>query len=220
LSQARKLARLIAKDFRVEARERHGLLVQAGFTAAAGVLVASAAATSSSPPETIAAGLILVALFQGMFAGYTAFLKEAYRGTLDGLRLAPVERWALAASKLTLTLATTLAQLLVFTAIAAAFTPGLQVDWTSLAQWAAATSLFIAAVSAFVSAGMAFAEERSTPLALLVLVLSIPYLRAAAPPLQAALQGAAPAAGELAVLWLVAAGFTGLSIALTSIVLE
>jgi len=218
--QARKLARLIAKDFRVEARERHGLLVQAGFTAAAAVLVAAAAATSAAPAETLTAGLILVALFQGLFAGYSAFLKEAYRGTLDGLRLAPVERWTLAASKLTLTLATTLAQLLAFTLIAAAFTPGLQIHWASLAQWAAATSLFMAAVSAFVSAGMAFAEERSTPLALLILVLSIPYLRAAAPPLQASLQGVAPQAGELGVLWLVAAAFTGLSLALASIILE
>ncbi len=217
---ARKLARLVRKDLELEAREKHGLWVQTGFTVAAAVLVAAAASQAESPGETVAAGLLLVSLFHGLFAGYSAFLKEAYRGTLDGLRLAPVERWIVVSSKLLISLALMLAQLAVFAAVAAAFTLGLEVYWPGVASWLASTSLFIASVAAFVSAGMAFAEERSGPLAMIILVLSIPYLRAAAQPLQLSLQGTAPGPGELGVLWLVASGFAGLAVALASIVIE
>ncbi len=220
MSRARALARLVAKDFGLELREKSSLWVQTGFTVAAAVLVASAASQSQAPHETIAIGLILVSLFHGLFTGYTVFLKEAYRGTLDGLRMAPVERWLIVVSKLVLATTTILVQLLVFAVAATLFTPGVSVEWASLLSWVGATSLFIGAASSFVSASMAFAEEKSGPLAMIILVLSIPYLRSASAPLSWTLQDLAPGGGELPVLWMISAVFVGIAVGLASIIIE
>lgn len=214
-----RLAALVRKDLETEARRKTSLWVQAGFTLAASVLVASAASGAQSPEETAAAGMILVSLFLSLYASLSSFLKEAYRGTLDGLRAAPVERWLVASAKLVVSFILILAELLLFSLVLAAFSP-VRPAWPALLSWIGGTSLFLASVASFVSAGMAFAEESSGPLAMILLVLSIPYLRSAHAPLSLSLGGTYPEPGSLAALWGMAAVFGLLVIGLTSLVLE
>jgi len=214
-----KLRALLAKDIRLEARERLDAYVQLGFSASAGVLAAAAASLAGDPPSAAAAATVLAGVFQAIFTAHAGMVREALRGTLDGLRAAPVEGWLLAASKLLLAWPLILANLAVFTAVAAAFSP-LSPDWVHLAAWLAAASLFLGAASAFVSASLSQGEARAGTIALLVLALSVPYFLTAIDPLAAALSGAAPAAGQLPTLWLGAAGFALLALALGGVVLE
>jgi len=219
-SSLRAIATLLWKDLRVEVREKTNLWVQAGFTLAAGVLVASGASGAVNPADAGATSLSLVVLFLALFTGYSVFLREAYQGSLDGLRAAPVERWTIIMAKTLFALILLYPQILLFTVILDAFTFGLDPAWPPLLAWAAATSLFLAAITSFSSASLAFGEARSGPLVMVMLVLSIPYLRIAITHLATILSGVYPPPGALLGLAAMAWAFTGLALFLGNYILE
>lgn len=215
-----QLQAIMAKDFRVEFRERSNLWVQLSFTVAVSVASAMAASYSGRPGDVGAASLGLYALFLSVFTGYSAFLREAYGGTLDGLRASPVERWVIFLAKSLLSLALIYPQILLFTGILGVFTQGLHVAWAPLAAWAGAASVFLASLTAFVSASLSHGEARAGPLLLLVLVLSLPYLKSSLAHAVDILNGAAPEASGLLSDWLVAAGFAAVALYLSEFILE
>ncbi len=215
-----QLLAILEKDFRVEFREKTNLWVQLGFTIAVSIASAMAASYSTRPGDVGAATLGLYALFLSVFTGYSAFLREAYGGTLDGLRASPTERWVIFLAKSLLALAFILPQILVFTLVLKLFSGGLEVSWLPLLTWAGATSVFLAALTAFVSASLSYGEARAGPLLLLVLVLSLPYLKSSLAHLSDILNGVAPEAAGLLTDWLMAAGFSAIAIYLSEFILE
>ncbi len=215
-----QLLAIVEKDFRVEFREKTNLWVQLGFTIAVSVASAMAASYSTRPGDVGAAALGLYALFLSVFTGYSAFLREAYGGTLDGLRASPTDRWVIFTAKSLLALAFIFPQILVFTLVLKIFSGGLEVAWLPLPAWTGATSVFLAALTAFVSASLSYGEARAGPLLLLVLVLSLPYLKASLSHLSDILNGVAPEAAGLLTDWLVAAGFTAVAVYLSEFILE
>ena len=216
----RAVQTLLWKDVRIELREKTNLWVQAGFTLAAGVLVAAGASYAVNPADAAATGLALVVLFLSLFTAYSTFLREAYQGSLDGLRAAPVDRWAIVLAKTLYGLALLFPQIIFFTVIVDAFAFGLDPAWPPLIMWAGATSLLLASISSFAGASLAFGEARSGPLVMVMLVLSIPYLRIALDHLATILGGVYPQPGALLSLWAMAMAFTGIALFLGNYILE
>ena len=215
-----RLSTLVAKDVRVAIREKSSLWVQAGFTVAGSVLVASAASSGERPWEAASAGLGLLAIFLAVLGGYALFLREAYTGTFEGLRASPVERWMLVLSKLIVSLLLMAPQLAAAALVIVAFTPGLDPYWPGLLLWLGATAVMMSGVSAYASASLAFAESGSATMILVVLVLGVPYMVQAFGKLVLLMQGVALALSELGFLWLGGLGFAGVAVALGGLILE
>ena len=215
-----RLSTLVAKDLRVALREKSSLWVEAGFTVAGSVLVASAASAGENPWEAASAGLGLLAIFLAVLGGYALFLREAYTGTFEGLRASPVERWMLVLSKLVVSLLLMIVQLGAAAVVIVAFTPGLDPYWPGLLLWLGATAVMMSGVSAYASASLAFAESGSATMILVVLVLGVPYMVQAFGQLVMLMQGVALALPELGFLWLGGLGFSGVAVALGGIILE
>jgi len=164
--------------------------------------------------------MVLYSLFIALFEAYSAFIREAITGALDGLRSSPLSGWLLVLSKTLTSTTYMITQMLLFAVIARAFTFNARIAWAPLIAWITVVALFLAAVSGFVSASLAYSEARTGSVALLVLVLSIPYLKTAVDPLTDLLAGVAPEPRVLASLTLASLGFTGFAIALGGVVLE
>ncbi|MCE4626046.1 MAG: hypothetical protein F7B78_00130 [Desulfurococcales archaeon] len=214
------LLALIYKDLKVEVRERVDFYVKIGFTLAAGILASAAASYSQYPGEVLAGTMIAFALFLALFESFAGFIREALSGTLDGLRSSPVESWILILAKSTYSYIFLFSQLMLFSIIVKVFTIGLVVAWTPMLLWAGGVSLFLASVSAFVSASLSFGEARTGSVAFVVLVLSIPYLRVTVDPLITAFSGAHPPIDSLTSIWLGGASFLGFALVLSSAILD
>ena len=211
---------LISKDLLVEAREKIDAYVRLGFTFASGVLGAAAATYSRDPASVAAGAMILFALFLSLFESYASFIKESLQGTLDGLRASPVEGWVLVLARTLLSWLILGTGLLVFAATLDAFSYNVSVAWPPLAAWSLAVALFLASIAGFVAATLSHGEARTGSVALLVLVLSIPYLRIAVDPLATILAGVYPDTSIMVSLWAVAGAFTGISLVLGGLILD
>ena len=192
------IAVMVWKDVTIDMRRR----VEAGsvlvFAVAAGVLASYImGGVAGISAAAVASSLSLVLLFLAVFASLASFVREADRGTLDGLRAAPVGPEAVFLAKLVYSLALLVVNLLVyllvlrvFGGVSAALSPGVLTAGL-------ASSVYLAAVSSLVSAILVFSEARGVLMPVMVTVLSLPYVQLAAPVLVAAFTGAASAGSSL-----------------------
>ena len=213
------LRAMVWKDVAIELRRRSDLWVSAGFTMAVSVLVSSGLYTADNPALGGSIGAVLTALFISLFTGFSAFTRETYKGTLDGLRVSPVERWMIVAAKTIVISMLILPHMLFYAILVYVFTPGFSVEWVSYLLWMGATTLFLSSITAFVSAALSFGEARTGPMAMTILVLSIPYLRIALDVLADIFEGVW-VAGSLTGLWGMAGVFVGLALLLGGYILE
>jgi heme exporter protein B len=175
----RQLAALVLKDLRLELRRRETVAGVLVFVLLVLVLFQFALDLERAEAARLAPGLLWITLlFAGLLALGRAFAAEHDQGTLDGLRLAPVDRSTIYLSKVLATvLFLGLVELVALPAFAAAFdapllTPGVLVTMFlgTLGLAAAGTLLAAAAVQA---------RARDVLLPLLVLPLLAPLLIAA-----------------------------------------
>ncbi|MCE4624995.1 MAG: ABC transporter permease [Desulfurococcales archaeon] len=216
----RELKALLRKDLTTELRDKGDLIVKLSFAVAAGVVASAAAAYAEEPAMAVAGALIIFTVMTGLFEAYSSFIREALTGTLDGLRAAPVEGWLLLASKALVSSLWVWLELIIFAATAAIFTLGLNPSWPPLLAWTVGEAVFMGGISSFVSASLSYGEARAGGVALLVLSLSIPFLRVSVDPLIVSLSGTYPSPGGLASMSIAALGFTAFTVVLGGLTLE
>lgn len=193
-----QLAALLRKDFLETSRRWHELAALLVVSVVIGVAVAYIVSGPSSPLASgldagivVAAGHVVVFFIVALAAGFLAVLREAEKGTLDGIRASPVAPEAVFVSKLVYTYVL-VALLSLSYAAAVAFFGSFSGAVSPL--YLAATlsmSLYFAAASALTSFMIVYSESRSL-LAMVVLAgLLLPYLQGAARTLARAAVGAA-----------------------------
>lgn len=213
------LRAMVWKDIIIELRRRSDLWVSAGFTLAVSVLIASGLYIAENPALGGSIGAVLTALFISLFTGFSAFTRETYKGTMDGLRVSPVDRWLVIAAKIVVIAILIFPHLIFYALLVYVFTPGFTLEWILYLSWVGATTLFLSSVTAFVSSALSFGEARAGPTAMTILVLSIPYLRIALDTLIEVFEGVW-AMGSSMSLWSMAGIFAGLALFLGSYILD
>ncbi len=214
------VAAMVAKDVRVDMRRRVEASSVAVFAVAAGVLssyIMGGVAGISPAAASVSASLVMV--FLAVFGSLAGFVREADRGTLDGLRLAPVGPEAVYLAKLAYTYALIAVSTLIYLAVVAIF--GGLGEALSPASLAAtlASCLYMAAASSLTSAILVFSEARGVLMPVMVMVLVLPFIQLAAPVMVAAYSGAGSAAGSLALV-LASTGFISVATWLSRYILE
>ncbi|NOZ88752.1 MAG: ABC transporter permease subunit, partial [Crenarchaeota archaeon] len=166
-----------------------------------------------------AASELLVLLFLAVFGALASFVREADRGTLDGLRSAPVPPEAVYVSKLVYTFLLMLVNVLAYSMAVAVFGGLVEAFSAPVLSAVVASSLYLAAVSSLSSAILVFSEARGVLMPVMVLVLALPYVQLAAPVLAAGFAGGGSVL-DAAGLAAAAAGFVAVAAWLSRYVLE
>ncbi len=214
------VAAMVAKDFMVDMRRRVEAGSVAVFAVAAGVLVSYIlGGVAGVSPAAVAVSTVLVMVFLAVFGSLSGFVREADRGTLDGLRTSPVGPEAVFAAKLVYTYTLITSATLVYLAVVAVFGGVYEAVSPGALGLTLASTLYMATASSLTSAILVFSEARGVLMPVMVLVLVLPYIQAAAPALAAAYSGAAVGAEPL-VLLLFAAGFIAVALWLSRFILE
>jgi len=221
MSGIRAIAAIVRRDILLDLRRR----VEAGsmlvFSLAAGVLAAyvmkgvagvNAAAASVS--------LVLVLIFLAVFGSLSSFVREADRGTLDGLRLTPVGAEVVFLAKFVYSFAVITVQALVFIMSVGLFAQMEVMFNPVVLMLMIVSSMYLAAVSSFTSAILVFSEARAVLMPVMVLVLVLPYVQSAAPSIVAALAGGVVNVMEMVWLMLAASMFAGITVWLSRYILE
>ena len=216
-----KIAAIVVKDIRVDMRRR----VEAGsmvvFSVASAVLASYVmGGVAGVSPSSLALAVSLVLLFLTVYTSLAGFVREAEKGTFDGLRAAPVGPETLFIAKVIYGFSLLLASSLIFALVLAVFSGSAIV--LSLRSLLSLTfsSLYLASVSSFTSAILVFSEARGTLMPVMVLVLSLPYIQISVPVLVSVYSMAHVSFGKIASLGLSALGFSTLATWLSRFVLE
>ncbi|HIQ23539.1 MAG TPA: hypothetical protein EYH50_00640 [Pyrodictium delaneyi] len=215
------VAAIVRRDVLLDLRRR----VEAGsmlvFSLAAGVLsayVLRGAAGVNTAAASVA--LVLVLVFLAVFGSLSSFVREADRGTLDGLRLAPIGAEIVFVAKFVYSFIVVSVQTLVFLLAMGFFAQMGSVVSPIVFLLALVSSMYLAAISSFTSAILVFSEARAVLMPVMVLVLVLPYVQSAAPSIVAALAGGAVNVMEVVWLALVALTFVGITVWLSRYILE
>ena len=195
-----QLAALLRKDFLTASRRWHELASIALVSVVAGVAVAylisgprAAVVEEADAAAVIAAGQVVVYLIVAVSAGYLAVLREAEKGTLEGLRASPAQPEAVFVSKLVYIYVVLLALSLTYAASAAFFSGAPGTLTPGYAAAVAATGLYFAVASALTSFMIVYSESRSLLSVVVLSGLVVPYLQEADGVLaEAAQTGTAP----------------------------
>ncbi len=214
------VAAMVWKDFTLDLRRR----VEAGsvlvFAVAAGVLAGYVmGGVAGISPAAAAASELLVLLFLAVFGALASFVREADRGTLDGLRSAPVPPEAVYVSKLVYTFLLMLVNVFAYSLAVAVFGGLVEAFSAPVLAAVVVSSLYLAAVSSLSSAILVFSEARGVLMPVMVLVLALPYVQLAAPVLAAGFAGGGSAL-DAAGLAAAAVGFVAVAAWLSRYVLE
>ncbi len=214
------VAAMVWKDFMLDARRKVEASSVVVFSAASGVLVAYIlGGVAGVSPAAVAVAASLVMVFLAVFGSLSSFVREADRGTLEGLRVSPVGPEAIYLAKLVYSYALIASATLVYLAVTAVFAN----LWELLSPASLAASLsaglYLAAVSSLTSAILVFSEARGILMPVMVLVLSLPYIQLAAPVLTQVYSGAG-SAFSAAVLGLASAAFIAVALWLSRFILE
>ncbi|HZS86683.1 MAG TPA: heme exporter protein CcmB [Chloroflexota bacterium] len=173
---ARIVATIVLKDVRLEARTRQTLIASTIFTLLVAIIFAFALDLAPATARAVAPGLLWATLaFAGILGLGRSFAQESDHGTLDGLRLAPVDPSALYVGKMC---GNFLLMLLTLAVALPAFTILLGVDLLSPGVFPAALLglLGFAAAGTLFSALSAAARTRDVLLPILFLPLAIPVI--------------------------------------------
>jgi heme exporter protein B len=176
----RIVSTIVLKDVRLEARTRQTLIASTIFTLLVVIVFAFALDLAPATARAVAPGLVWATLaFAGILGLGRSFAQESDRGTLDGLRLAPVDPSALYIGKM---FGNILVMLLTLAVALPAFTILLGVDLVTLDVFPAALLglLGFAAAGTLFSALSTGARTRDVLLPVLFLPLAIPVILTAA----------------------------------------
>jgi len=208
---------LLSKDFRVLARRPHEVLSLAIATAVMGLAIAyivsspvGLAASNTAVALALASGQLISLFISAVAAGFLAVLREAEKGTLDGIRSTPVLPEAVYLAKLVYTFTLTLTIALSYTLAAALLATYSHLLSPSYLAALLATSLYFAAASALTSFMIVYSEARSLLSMVVLAGLLTPFVQNAGKTLAEAAT-ATPPPGQLVQLTLLAASFTAIA---------
>ena len=212
---------IVRRDILLDLRRR----IEAGsmlvFSLAAGVLAAYVMKGVAGVNVAAASvALVLVLIFLAVFGSLSSFVREADRGTLDGLRLAPIGAEIVFIAKFVYSFIMVSVQTLVFLLAMGFFAQMESVINPIVLLLALVSSMYLAAVSSFTSAILVFSEARAVLMPVMVLVLVLPYVQSAAPSIVAALTGGVVNVMEMVWLMLAVSVFVGITVWLSRYILE
>lgn len=214
IAQARAI---LWRDLLMELRSPYELGAASAFALLTGALAGYAASRYALDPGeqalTLAPALVIALIFLGVFTATTSFVREADKGTLDGLRAQPIPPSVIFASKLvfSLILLEILGAILVLSAWFFGSIPSSNGLW--LLAVSAATGLYMAAVASLASAIAVYVEARGILMPAIIIALSAPLVQMAT---SIAIGGNY---SDIAILLLSGIGFTGLVMLLADYVL-
>ena len=211
---------IVWKDVTLDLRRRVEAVSVLVFAVAAGVLVGYVAGIAGVSPAAASAAELLVLLFLAVFGVLSSFVREADRGTLDGLRSAPVPPEALYLAKMLYTFLLMAVNLLAYSVSVALFGGVWEALSPAVLGAALASALHFSAVSSLASAILVFSEARGVLMPVMVLVLALPFVQLAAPVLAGGYAGAGVGAGALLRLSAAAVAFSAVGAWLSRYVLE
>ncbi len=214
-----RIAALVRKDLLLDARrlsEAGSMLV---FVAAAAVLASYAVRGAVSPRASIA-GLVVVMVFLAVYTALSSFIREAERGTLDALRVAPIAPEELYTAKLVYSTILLFGSSVAYAILYAFFSGDASLLEPTALLVTLLVSLYMAAASSLSSAILVYSEARSFLLPVTITVLILPYLQAATPVLGDAVAGAGVGGAGFTALSIGALGFAALTVWLSRFVLE
>ncbi len=166
---------MLVKDLMVESRRGFEILASMGFISAAALVIAQAAFESLTPKLVIPAFWITI-LFIAIFTSTTAFVREADKKTLPGLRLIPISPSVIFLSKTLFTFLLILGQGFIEIILLAVFSS----QWYLISDRVLITfvvsSLHISAIAAFASALVMYSEGRAFLIPMLIFVLTAPII--------------------------------------------
>ncbi len=217
----KQLYALLRKDFLLDYRNPIGLSVLGAFSLSAGVVVGLVYRNSLWPEESLlAVSLPLALVFLSIYTVYASFIRESDTGTLDGLRLSPVEPGLLMIAKTIYSTLLIVSSSTVFTFSALFFSGGTSAPLEGLFEWLGVSSLYLGTVSSMVSAMLVYSEARAGLAPALVLVFLAPFVNVASAPLNQILQGYTPAPGWATALLALSLGFLAIGYALSRFLVE
>ncbi len=173
-----QVKRILWKDLKLEARNLPELGGAAIFSVASSSLLGFSLSRLpvEDPLPLAGTGLMLIALFLSVFTSVMTVVREEDLGTLDGIRMSPVEPVTFFLAKLLLTF------ILLETLITLSFltTVGLS-GWTEgaiyLYSLVASSGVYLASISALSSAISVYLRARGVLLPTMILVLSLPIIQ-------------------------------------------
>ncbi len=222
LLTCRAVITILWRDLLLDYRRR----IEAGsalvFSIAAAILTAYALSgfVAGSPASAEAIGTLLTAVFLSVYASLSSFVREADRGTLDGLRLAPLPPIAIYTAKLIYTFILVFIEVLVYLLALAFFAQTLSVLTPWFLGAVAASILYLSAASSFSSSILVYSEARGVLLPVTILVLVLPFVYTVTPLLVSCLAGAVLGVWRIVSMSVIALGFTALVAGLSTFILE
>lgn len=216
----KSMAALIVKDFTIDMRKRVELGSSLVFSVAAGVLAAYImGGVAGASPSAIALSTSLVLLFLSVYTSLSGFVREAEKGTLDGLRLAPLSPEILYLAKLVYSYTILVGNTLAYSFTLALFGGAYEAVSPYAILAILLASLYFASLSSFTSAILVFSEARGVLMPVMILVLSLPYIQVVGPTLVWIYTGLTPLHG-LVTLVLTATAFLIIVLWLIRYILE
>ena len=195
----RALRLLVRKELVTLGRRVHEtlslLVVVAVVAVAVSYMVSGPAAPLRSPEDaglTIAAGLLVTLFLTSYSAGFLLVIREAEKGTLDGLRAAPVAPEIVYAAKTLASYAVVLGLATVYTLLTAFLSSWYAMLNPYYAAYTVFLALFFSSATTLTSIMVSFSEESRSLLAVVVLAgVAVPYMTSYSLPLAFTVQGAA-----------------------------
>ncbi len=191
---------LLVKDFKQLARRPHDMLalltVSFTFSVIASYIV-SAPGTPIHEYEDaaliLALGQLAVLLTAGFTTGFLFVIREAEKGTLDGLRTAPLSAETIFLAKTSFILLVALGVSLAYTLLAAVFSAWYELLTPGYLALSVAVGLGVASISSLTGLMVSYSSESRNVLGVVVMAsLATPFLSVVAPPLSLAAQGVEP----------------------------
>ena len=220
-SELRAALRLIWKDAVSDYRGKLSVYSQAVFAAGAGVSVGLVGEVYPWGPEALLPpSIVVVMVFNAVFAAYSSFIREAEAGTLDAIRMSPLTPSTFYAAKAVYSSLNIALYTILYLAVLQILAQPLKASVAfQMVYWLAAASIMLGAVASFASALMVYSEARAPLMPAVILALSAPYIGSAAPHINLIAQGTPTALSEMAGLMLAPAAFTLLASLLVRAVL-
>ena len=173
-----QVRRILWKDLKLEARNLPELGGAAIFSVASSSLLGFSLSRLPvrDPLPLAGTGLVLIALFLSVFTSVMTVVREEDLGTLDGVRMSPIEPVTFFLAKLLLTFF--LLEILI--TLSFLTTVGLS-GWTEgaiyLYSLVASSGVYLASISALSSAISVYLRARGVLLPTMILVLSLPIIQ-------------------------------------------
>lgn len=173
-----QVRRMLWKDVKLEMRSIPELGSAIIFSIASSSLLSFSLdrLTLRDPLPLAGTGLTLIALFLAVFTSVMTVVREEDLGTLDGIRMSPVDPLILFLSKLILSIVL-LETLLLISFITTLALSGWRQGALHLFFLISSSGIYLASISALASALSVYLRARGVLLPTMILVLSLPFIQ-------------------------------------------